>query len=79
MSESFRRGPARRERAPSIRGDPDLGERLALIDALRMGDARIRNLAAELLSQRLAQATRALSSASLTRSARRKLTGRINV
>jgi hypothetical protein len=35
--------------------DPELGERLALIDALRMGDARIRNLAAELLSQRLAR------------------------
>lgn len=35
--------------------DPDLGERLALIDALRMGDARIRTLAAELLSQRLAR------------------------
>lgn len=35
--------------------DPDLGERLALIDAIRMGDARVRSLAAELLSQRLAQ------------------------
>lgn len=33
--------------------DPALGERLALIDAIRMGDARVRSLAAELLSQRL--------------------------
>ena len=35
--------------------DPDLAERLALVDAIRMGDARIRNLAAELLGQRLAR------------------------
>lgn len=34
--------------------DPDLGERLALIDAIRMGEARGRSLAAKLLSQRLA-------------------------
>jgi hypothetical protein len=37
--------------------DPDLAERLALIDAIRMGDPRIRSLAAELLSRRLARAT----------------------
>lgn len=35
--------------------DPDLAERLALVDAIRIGDARIRNLAAELLGQRLAR------------------------
>ena len=35
--------------------DPDLAERLALVDAIRMGDARVRNLAAELLGQRLAR------------------------
>jgi hypothetical protein len=35
--------------------DPDLGERLALIDAIRMGDARVRSLAAKLLAQRLAR------------------------
>jgi hypothetical protein len=37
--------------------DPDLAERLALIDAIRMGDPRIRSLAAELLSRRLARPT----------------------
>lgn len=35
--------------------DPELGERLVLIDAIRMGDARVRSLAAKLLNQRLAQ------------------------
>jgi len=35
------------------RRDPELAERLALIDAIRMGDARIRGLAARLLGQRL--------------------------
>jgi hypothetical protein len=35
--------------------DPQLGERLALIDAIRMGDARVRGLATKLLSQRLAR------------------------
>lgn len=40
--------------APALaRSDPELAERLALIDAIRMGDARIRSLAAKLLSQRL--------------------------
>jgi len=38
------------------RRDPDLGERLALVDALRMGDARVRGLAAKLLGQRLGRA-----------------------
>lgn len=35
--------------------DPDLGECLALIDAIRMGDARVRSLAGKLLRQRLAR------------------------
>jgi hypothetical protein len=37
------------------RRDPELAERLALIDAIRMGDARVRGLATKLLSQRLAR------------------------
>ena len=37
------------------RRNPDLAERLALIDAIRMGDARVRGLATKLLSQRLAR------------------------
>lgn len=42
--------------APEIaRRDPELAERLALLDAIRTGDARIRNLAIELLSGRLAR------------------------
>jgi DNA-binding transcriptional MocR family regulator len=36
------------------RRDPALAERLALIDALRMGDTRVRGLAAKLLRQQLA-------------------------
>jgi hypothetical protein len=36
------------------RRDPDLAQRLALVDAIRMGDARVRGLAIELLAQRLA-------------------------
>ena len=36
------------------RRDPELAERLALIDAIRMGDARVRGLATKLLAQRLA-------------------------
>ena len=36
------------------RRDPALAERLALIDAIRLGDARIRGLAARLLHERLA-------------------------
>lgn len=40
--------------APSIaRADPAMGERLALVDALRLGDARVRGLAVELLRDRL--------------------------
>ena len=35
------------------REDPKLGERLALVDALRIGDARTRGLAIELLRERL--------------------------
>jgi len=37
------------------RRDPDLAERLALIDAIRMGDARVRGLATKVLSKRLAR------------------------
>ena len=37
------------------RRDPELAERLALIDAIRMGDARVRGLATKLLAQRLAR------------------------
>ena len=40
--------------APEIaRRDPALAERLALVDALRLGDARVRGLAAKLLRRRL--------------------------
>jgi hypothetical protein len=40
--------------APAIsRRDPALAERLALVDALRAGDARVRGLAAKLLRERL--------------------------
>ena len=35
------------------RRDPQLAERLALIDGLRLGDARVRGLAAKLLAERL--------------------------
>jgi hypothetical protein len=38
---------------PASRRDPLLWEELALVDAIRLGDARIRALAAELLSSRL--------------------------
>ena len=45
---------------PRLAGrDPELAERLALVDAIRMGDARVRGLAAKLLSRRLAQASTA--------------------
>ena len=37
------------------RHDRDVAQRLALVDAIRMGDARIRGLATELLGQHLAQ------------------------
>jgi hypothetical protein len=39
----------------AARRDPRLGERLALVDALRLGDARIRGVAAELLTNCLEQ------------------------
>jgi hypothetical protein len=42
----------------AARRDPQLGERIALVDALRLGDARMRGLAATLLGERL-QATTA--------------------
>ena len=38
------------------RRDPGLGERMALIDAIRSGDARVRGLAGKLLSRRLRRA-----------------------
>lgn len=37
----------------AARRDPELGERLALVDALRAGDARTRGIAARLLTDRL--------------------------
>ena len=37
------------------RRDPDLAQRLALVDAIRMGDARVRGLATKLLGERLAR------------------------
>lgn len=43
--------------AKLARRDPRLGERMALVDALRMGDARTRALAAELLARNLASAS----------------------
>jgi DNA-binding Lrp family transcriptional regulator len=39
----------------AARRDPQLGERMALVDALRLGDVRIRGVAAELLTNRLEQ------------------------
>lgn len=39
----------------AARRDPELGERLALVDAIRLGDARIRGVAGELLADRLRQ------------------------
>lgn len=57
--EGRQRGIAVAPLHPSVpklaRRDRDLVERLALIDAIRMGDARIRGLATKLLSTRLAQ------------------------
>lgn len=40
----------------AARRDPALGERLALVDALRLGDARLRGVAAGLLVDRLERA-----------------------
>jgi len=40
----------------AARRDPALAERLALLDGLRLGDARVRALAADLLRDRLAPA-----------------------
>jgi len=49
------RGPALEPLHPSVvkasQQDPLLGERLALVDALRVGDARVRGVAAELLAE----------------------------
>ena len=51
------RGLALRPLHPAVpeaaRRDPQLGESLALVDALRLGDARTRGVAAELLSKRV--------------------------
>jgi hypothetical protein len=38
-----------------VHRDPDLAESLALVDAIRMGDARVRRLATDLLGKRLAR------------------------
>lgn len=52
-----RRGIALAPLHPAVpelaRRDAELAERLALIDAIRMGDARVRGLAAKLLGQHL--------------------------
>jgi hypothetical protein len=46
--------------APELaRRDPDLAERLALVDAIRMGDARVRGVASKLLVERLARSSQA--------------------
>lgn len=37
----------------AARRDPQLGERIALVDAIRLGDARIRGVACEMLVDRL--------------------------
>lgn len=40
--------------APKLaRSDPALGEELALIDAIRLGDGRVRSLATKLLAERV--------------------------
>jgi hypothetical protein len=44
--------PAARGRAEAARRDPSAGEDLTFADALRLGDARIRGVAAELLTKR---------------------------
>jgi hypothetical protein len=46
--------PVHQAAAEIARRDPDLAERLALVDALRLGDARVRKLAASLLSKEFA-------------------------
>jgi len=52
------RGLALRPLHPAVPGaaqrDPALAERLALLDGIRLGDARVRTLAADLLRDRLA-------------------------
>lgn len=45
--------------AESTRRDPALGELLAIVDALRVGDARLRGVAAQLLRERLGGAAAA--------------------
>jgi biotin operon repressor len=59
--EGRRRGIALAPLHPTVpqlaRRDQELGERLALIDAIRMGDARIRSVAAKLLRQRFLKAS----------------------
>lgn len=47
--------PLHRSVPAAAQKDPRLWEQLALVDALRIGDARIRGLAAELLSERIAR------------------------
>jgi hypothetical protein len=55
----------------AARHDTKLGERLALVDALRLGDARIRGVAAELLTDHLEQ----LAACSSDAGARFKVSG----
>ena len=45
--------PLHRSALAAARRDPRLAEQLALVDAMRIGDARVRGVAAELLSQQL--------------------------
>ena len=49
--------PLHPDAANLARRDPRLGERMALVDALRMGDARTRALAGDLLARDLAAAS----------------------
>jgi DNA-binding transcriptional MocR family regulator len=42
----------------AARRDPELGERLALVDGLRLGDARVRGVARTLLVERLEHSAR---------------------
>ena len=50
--------PLHRSVVEAANRDPLLGEQLALVDAIRIGDARIRGLAADMLSERLGPASK---------------------
>lgn len=45
--------PLHEKAVQAARRDPALGEQLALLDAIRLGDGRVRSVAAERLSERL--------------------------